>query len=151
MKFIPTSRDNALYETMNLIEGDKKVIIISINEEDNGWYYHILTEPPAGLANTGVPLLTLNFADIDKRVGNLKMFDENMAGQIFTFVEFNNNVDVCLVHCYAGISRSPAVCAGLSLHYNNKCDEYFEKYIPNPLVFYRMVEQSYKLKTKRTK
>lgn len=144
MKFIPTSRAMVVNDAMKLIADNYRLIIISINEESG-----VDFNPPTGLPNVSVPMLTLNFADISRRVGNHKMFDEIMSNQIFFFVDIQKNADICLVHCHAGVSRSPAVCAGLSLHYNKKCDEYFEKYEPNLLVFYRMVEQSYKLKTKR--
>ena len=155
MIFTPTSRAMVVYDATNLLEDDKKVIIISINEEGN-----IDILPPYDLPMVKnindltlpaveVPILILNFTDIYFQIDNYTIFDEVMAEQIFSFVDINNYADVCLVHCHAGVSRSPAVCAGLSLHYNKKCDEYFRKHVPNPLVFYKMVEQSYKLKTNR--
>lgn len=145
MIFTPTSRAMVVYDAMALLKDDRKIIIISINEYNDD---ESVMKPPKGLPIAGMPMLKLNFTDIPRRVSNYKMFDGYIAQSIFAFVGFYDKADVCLVHCHAGISRSPAVCAGLSLHYNKKCDEYFEKYVPNTLVFYRMIEQSYKLKTK---
>jgi len=48
-----------------------------------------------------------------------------------------------IVHCEAGISRSPAVAAALAMHFNKDCSEYFgdaSKYIPNRLVYKTLLD-----------
>ena len=53
-----------------------------------------------------------------------------------------SNLDV-IVHCEAGISRSPAVAAAISMHFNKNCDTYFgdaSRYIPNKLVYKTLLD-----------
>ncbi len=54
-------------------------------------------------------VLTLYFDDIIKEVPGAVLFDENMAGQIISFMKECGDVDTLLIHCYAGQSRSLAV------------------------------------------
>jgi len=63
-------------------------------------------------------------------------FNAAMAREILDFVEAMwNRVEAFLIHCEAGMSRSPAVAAALSrIHYNDD-GRWFEMYFPNPLVY----------------
>lgn len=85
-----------------------------------------------------VDWLKLSFDDIDYFVGeNYVLFDETYADKILNFVEKNKHVDTLLVHCEAGISRSPAIAAAISkIYLGYKEDQiYFDKYSPNMLVY----------------
>lgn len=83
-------------------------------------------------------VLNLKFSDLDKPIGDYKLFSENDAKEIIQFVEkYFDKVDFFLVHCHAGISRSAGCAAALSKIYNNTDKFYFEsgKYVPNMLVY----------------
>lgn len=55
-------------------------------------------------------VLTLYFDDIDKKVKDAVLFDDDMALKIIEFVDkYDGEVDTIVVHCYAGQSRSRAV------------------------------------------
>ena len=79
----------------------------------------------------------------------IKPFDNKDAKNIVDFVEtFKNEVDLIVVHCEAGISRSSATAGALSLILNGSDKEFFEgSYIPNMLV-YRKILNMYHLQLK---
>jgi predicted protein tyrosine phosphatase len=71
------------------------------------------------------------------------LFDENMAQQILDFVTcFKDKVDMIVVHCEAGISRSAGVAGALSKILNGDDKYYFDHYLPNMLV-YRTILNTY--------
>ncbi len=75
---------------------------------------------------------------------NIKSFDDKDAKNIVDFVEaFKNEVDLIVVHCEAGISRSSATAGALSLILNGSDKEFFKGYHPNMLV-YRKILNMYK-------
>jgi hypothetical protein len=51
-----------------------------------------------------------------------------------------DNVDVFLVHCEVGLSRSPAVAAALRRIYYNHDGRWFGSIFPNRLVYRLLVE-----------
>lgn len=59
-------------------------------------------------------VLTLIFDDVIRPVDGAVTFTDDMAEQIFEFVERNQSVDTLLIHCYAGQSRSMAVAKFLA-------------------------------------
>ena len=63
-------------------------------------------------------------------------FNAGLAQEVLEFVEAMwNRVELFLIHCEVGMSRSPAVAAALSrIHYNDD-GRWFEMYFPNPLVY----------------
>lgn len=67
-----------------------------------------------------------------------KIMNENQANQIIDFVEeYKDIVDFFLVHCSAGVCRSPGCAAALSTIYNGNAREIFQYplYIPNMHVY----------------
>ncbi len=63
-------------------------------------------------------------------------FNAALAQEILDFVESMwNRVEVFLIHCEVGMSRSPAVAAALSRIHDNDDGLWFEMYFPNPLVY----------------
>ena len=68
---------------------------------------------------------------------NLKLFNVDLAQQIIDFVNLHkDNIETLLIHCEAGLSRSPAIAAAISERFGlGSADFYFEKYMPNVLVY----------------
>ena len=56
-------------------------------------------------------VLTLYFDDVVKETKGAVLFDEKMADSVITFIRNHMDVDILLIHCYAGQSRSRAVGA----------------------------------------
>lgn len=73
--------------------------------------------------------------------GKPKVFSRRQAQSISNFVE-HLQPDAVIVHCEAGISRSAAVAAALSLHYNGTDGWVWQsgRYNPNKLVYRILVE-----------
>lgn len=101
----------------------KRVAVISI------------TEPNQERANLHedafVDVLRLVFHDADKTnkeqrllipTNEIKYFTKDQAQQILDFFEKNKDtIDVLFVHCFGGISRSPAIVVALKeIYLNNK-------------------------------
>jgi len=113
-------------------------------------------------------VLTLGFSDInyipkDPNVAKAMMadvikeihvvyFDDKMAKQILDFVKkrYDDGNDY-VIHCDAGISRSPGVAAALSKIYLNDDNWYFERYLPNSLVYTIILKLYYDLYYRRPK
>jgi predicted protein tyrosine phosphatase len=91
-------------------------------------------------------ILRLSFLDADERsepVVSGELFSLDQARQIWTFVErHQRDVQLILVHCDMGISRSPAVAAALALVLNGNGDEFLlaDQYVPNTLVYRLLLE-----------
>lgn len=124
---------------------EEKHIIISIYSDN---------DTPADIKklDTCVDILAIQFADID--LGTIEkypqakikytIFNEEKAKQIIEFVNKYKDIKTIYVHCDAGISRSPAVAAALSLKINGNDYEFFKKYIPNRLVYRIMLNELFK-------
>jgi predicted protein tyrosine phosphatase len=71
-----------------------------------------------------------------KAFGEPKLFNRRQAQQIKQLVE-NVEPEMVVVHCEAGISRSAAVAAALSKHYNGDDRGIWvsTRYFPNKLVY----------------
>ena len=87
-----------------------------------------------------VGLLRLVFEDITQP-DTPESFTPAQAAEILDFVaSVWDKVDVFLVHCDAGLSRSPAVAAALSRIYYGDDGQWFELDFPNRLVYDLLVE-----------
>lgn len=101
--------------------------------------------------------LTEDFYYVDKQgmINDLKTITEDQAKQIWTFVDCyfgksTNNLpipvgfkqaELLLVHCDAGVCRSPAVAAAISRIYKGEDNEWFQKpYLPNMKVYNTMLK-----------
>jgi len=70
----------------------------------------------------------------------VKLFTEKQAKDILEFVQtYEWEVDLIVVHCEAGISRSAGVAGALSLIYNKTDQYYFDHYLPNMLVYRKIL------------
>jgi predicted protein tyrosine phosphatase len=110
--------------------------IISISEDP--------TQFPVLLEENRSALLQVEFADLEFNSGtsNFKLFDEADAENILSFVEsLPNDVEVLIIHCGAGISRSAAVAAALSKMTNGSDGGFFDSpYSPNSKVYHTMLK-----------
>ena len=87
-----------------------------------------------------VGLLRLVFEDTTEP-DRPESFNVSLATEILDFVEkMWDSVEVLLIHCEVGLSRSPAVAAALSRIYYNDNGPWFEHDFPNPLVYQLLVE-----------
>ena len=74
------------------------------------------------------------------------IFDSEKAKQILEFAEdMWPQIDCLMVHCHAGMSRSPAVAAALEhIHHGNGSDNYwFSVKTPNMLVYRTILNEHY--------
>lgn len=90
-------------------------------------------------------ILKLEFADNENEEFEENMlFNKDQAGQIWDFVEkWWGKVQYLVVHCRAGVARSPAIAAAVAEVKTGDNTTYFWKYQPNQLVYDTMME-SYK-------
>ena len=84
------------------------------------------------------------FDDIEWEKDNFQMLEEYQAKSIWAFVEkIWNDVEVLMIHCNAGISRSPAVAKAISAKYQPEFAEYFDQlYSPNKLVLEKLNKEA---------
>ena len=76
---------------------------------------------------------------------DIKVFDESYAEKILEFVStYALEVDLIVVHCEAGISRSAGTASALSLIYNGEDQYYFDHYLPNMLVYRKILNVAIK-------
>lgn len=79
-------------------------------------------------------LLRLSFADADEP-SELTLFDDQHALEIVTFLRAHPEVDRLVIHCDAGLSRSPAIAAAIARADGQDDSLWFERYRPNPRVY----------------
>ena len=95
-----------------------------------------------------VGLLQLAFADIEFPRGDYILFSEEHAKQIWDFVEkVWDKCELLLVHCLAGVSRSPAVAAAIAKVQYGDDNAYFHLYCPNSLVYRTLLNYKFSTST----
>lgn len=76
----------------------------------------------------------------------IKCMTDKDAKNIVDFVEtFKNEVDMIVVHCEFGISRSAGVASALSLILNGIDQYYFDNYVPNMLCYRKILNAYHKI------
>ena len=99
-EFVVLSRENA-----ERYEPRGNEICISISDPD---------APPARISSRFAAVLRLNFDDVIERGEPSDiLFVEDHAREIRKFLDAWPNVERVMVHCNAGVSRSPGVALGL--------------------------------------
>lgn len=86
-------------------------------------------------------LLQLCFLDVNSI--NPSSFKADQANQIIDFTFYMlPRIECLLVHCEAGVSRSPAIAAAISvmLWGENTDRIYFKNYTPNTFVYTKLLE-----------
>lgn len=86
-----------------------------------------------------IATLSLEFHDLNEPYKEYKLFSKEDAYKIFEFLRQNENIRNIVVHCDAGVSRSPAVAAALAKIFNGDDSKYFKEYLPNILVYKTML------------
>lgn len=88
------------------------------------------TETPAKIPKSlSVKILRLVFDDIDVRMEGLELFAGRHAKTVWKWLK-ENDVQHLIVHCAAGVSRSPAIAAAVD---DCLCGSRFGIYKSNPL------------------
>lgn len=91
-----------------------------------------------------VGLLQMFFHDAEFERPELEkehFFNSEHAQQILDFVKkHKNQVDLFLVHCEAGSSRSPAVAAALEKLDSGNDNIFFKRYTPNMAIYRCLLE-----------
>ncbi len=99
-EFVVLSREDA-----ELYEPRGKEICISISDPDS---------PPARVSSRFAAVLRLHFDDVAERGEESDiLFAEDHAREIRSFLDSWPDAERVMVHCHAGVSRSPGVALGL--------------------------------------
>jgi len=90
-----------------------------------------------------IDILRIKFDDIEFERQTLKPITEAQGAEIWTFVDnIWDKVELLMVHCVAGISRSTAVSKAISDIYQPEYSDYYDQlYSPNKLVYEIMRSQ----------
>lgn len=123
--------------------------IISIQETSNGGNGFEFT-----ISGCCKDVLTLQFDDVDINfmeeqgcsdwlkeqvsMGKIRVFEDSFACLIKHFVDEVNKDDeitTLIIHCAAGVSRSPAVAAAISQYLYGDDGNFFETQVPNKYVY----------------
>ncbi|MCU0659883.1 MAG: hypothetical protein MUF64_32840 [Polyangiaceae bacterium] len=84
-------------------------------------------------------VLRLSFADRDRpSFPGERLFEADDARAVWGLFQKHRGVDTLVVHCDAGLCRSPAVAAAVSRAFTGDDEEFFRRYRPNMRV-YRML------------
>jgi predicted protein tyrosine phosphatase len=112
--------------------------------------------PPIDEKNR-VALLRMKFADVvrpdESWIPEELMFNQTKACEIIDFTESVwDEIDVMMVHCEMGISRSPATAAALAhcLHGPETENLFFATYTPNTHVYKTILKEYYRREGKPT-
>lgn len=103
-------------------------------------------------------VLTMQFSDVNPELfyeqgmeeelktlietGKCKVFSGHEARQIKIFLKQimkNESIETLIVHCSAGVSRSPAIAAAISKHLFGNDNEFWEKQLPNKYIYNLML------------
>jgi predicted protein tyrosine phosphatase len=102
-----------------------------------------LARLPVNQATAGV--LRLSFLDADQPSANTPqetLFSPAQAAQVWDFLSPRRNIARLVLHCDAGLSRSPAVAAAVSRVFCGDDADFFRRYSPNRLVYRRLLEEA---------
>lgn len=104
---------------------------------------------PIAQAQNCAAFLPLGFDDVELEwlsepdfQASLVLFSEQMADEILDFICSLDKIELLLVHCDAGISRSAAVAAVVSAILNGEVGPFIEHFGPNTLVVKLLTEQA---------
>lgn len=114
----------------DLAEATDSYAVISIQDTHTGGFGFTFTESQCCKG-----VLTLYFDDVEQDVEGAVSFNGSHAQQIIDFILQYRSVDVLLVHCYGGESRSRAVGAFAVQMLGGDNSRYFKGGNPNRLVY----------------
>lgn len=82
---------------------------------------------------------SLKKSALAKRIVFFSMED---ADKIVSFIKkYANDIEMIIIHCEAGISRSAGVAAALSKCINGDDEIFFKRYLPNSLVYSSIIKK----------
>ncbi len=84
-------------------------------------------------------VLYLEFDDINKITRGMVAFSIEMAEQVWDFVDAVGDVDLLLIHCNLGSSRSPGVAAAIAKVKTGDDMDWFKRKTPNSRVYAAML------------
>jgi len=88
---------------------------------------------------TGV--LYMEFHDLDDPRHKVPLFNREQAEAVWKFVDaLHVSTELLIVHCEAGISRSPAVAAAIAKARGENDDYFFRRYLPNRHVYRTLLD-----------
>lgn len=120
------------------MEFPEQHILISISEPQEILHW---AAPKITPSETRLATLTVNFFDVEETIGNCSTITSTQAREIAKFVKNYKVFDpLIVIHCRAGMSRSPAVAAAIAKHYDDNDAYFFEHFIPNNTVYRRVLE-----------
>lgn len=97
-------------------------------------------------------VLKIEIHDVDNKElainHNYKMIGNQEAIDILNYIEsLKNKINVIVIHCFAGISRSSGVAAALYKIYTGDDSIIFEnpRYVPNSLVYTTILNKAYEM------
>ena len=116
---------------------DHNYIIISINNTNDG--YNKFNPDTKEL----IAVRSFFFDDVEKDEENC--ITSTDADNIIKFINKHMDVDECIVHCEAGVSRSAGVAAALMLIVNGSDKDIFDnpKYCPNRTCYTEILNAYY--------
>ena len=95
--------------------------------------------------NNIIDILSLEFDDVEDYYQGLSPINNEQAKQIVDFVElYKDIVDLIIVHCDAGVSRSAGICAALAKWLTNNDKHYFDgiSYVPNMCCYKKVLNEA---------
>jgi len=124
-KIIKNIPRNVLQTIEEVLIGKKHIVISFLSTTGN--YEDI--------KYTAIDHLNLNVDDINKETEGFVLFNNSHAKQILDFIDKYKDVDIIIVQCDAGISRSAAVAAALSKIFDQEDFRYFKQYASNMHIY----------------
>lgn len=91
-----------------------------------------------------IDALFLQFADSDNvsyDVSKGELFNKSLAETVWKFVDkYKDEINLIIINCEAGINRSSGMGAAISKILNGEDANFFKYFIPNRLVYRKMME-----------
>lgn len=108
---------------------DKRWACISISDPESPF--------PEIDSKNRLGILQLKFDDAELPRDSFKLYSEDQAKTTWDFVKVAwDKIDLLMIHCNAGISRSTAIAKSISDVYQPKFSTYYDQlYSPNKLVY----------------
>jgi predicted protein tyrosine phosphatase len=114
----------------------EKHIVISVRDPESN-----KVELPEQKSRLDVLYLTFHDLDKEHPSKTIVLFAKSQAELVWKFVQkYKNNINMIVVNCEAGISRSAGIAGALSKVLDGQDDFYFKHYCPNRLVYRTMLE-----------
>ena len=128
-------------ERVGLYNVNEKHIVISISDLD---------QEDANLSKDSesyrLASLFLKFSDFDGYTPQMpeeikkSLFNKELAILVWNLIDtYKDEIDLIVVNCEAGISRSPGMVAAISKILNGEDDYFFKHFLPNMLVYRTML------------